>query len=53
MLVIIYNLLKNHDVYNEARFEVAKQKQESMRLHKIAAEAGRLGFTLVPLDVAV
>ena len=47
MLVIVYNLLKNHDVYNEEKFEVAKQKQESMRLHKLAAEAKKLGFNLV------
>jgi hypothetical protein len=39
--------LKNHDVYNEEKFEVAKQKQESMRLHKLAAEAKKLGFNLV------
>jgi hypothetical protein len=52
MLVIIYNLLKNRDVYNEAKFEVAKQKQESMRLHKIAAEANKLGFSLVRTEVA-
>ena len=47
MLVIIYNLLKYRDVYNEAKFESAKQKQESMRLHKIALEAKKLGFILV------
>jgi len=52
MLVIIYNLLKNCDVYNEAEFEVAKQKQESMRLHRIAAEAHKLGFSLVRSEVA-
>jgi len=52
MLVIIYNLLKNCDVYNEAKFEVARQKQETMRLHKIAAEASKLGFSLVCNDVA-
>ena len=52
MLVIIYNLLKNNDVYNEAKFEIAKQKQESMRLHKLAAEARKLGFSLVQSDLA-
>jgi len=51
MLVIIYNLLKNCDVYNEAKFEIAKQKQESMRLHKLAAEAKKLGFSLVQYDL--
>jgi hypothetical protein len=51
ILVIIYNLLKNCDVYNEAKFEAAKLKQESMRLHKIAAEASKLGFNLVRAEV--
>jgi len=50
MLVIIYNLLKNCDVYNEAKFEIAKQKQQSMRLHRLAAEAKKLGFNLVQSD---
>jgi hypothetical protein len=50
MLVIIYNLLKNNDVFNEAKFEAAKQKQESMRLHRIAAEAKKLGFNLVQAE---
>jgi len=47
ILTIAYNLLKNKDVYNEEKFEVAKQKQESARLHKMAAEAKKLGFVLV------
>jgi len=46
----MYNLLKNGDVYNEAKFEAAKQKQESLRLHKIAAEAKKLGFNLVQVQ---
>ena len=49
ILVIVYNLLKNHDVYNEEKFETAKQKQEALRLKKIAADAKKLGFDLVPL----
>jgi len=47
MLVIIYHLLKNSDVYNEEKFQIAKQKQESMRLLRIAVEAKKLGFDLV------
>jgi len=47
MLVIVYNILKNSDVYNENKFVVARQKQESMRLHKLAAEAKKFGFNLV------
>jgi hypothetical protein len=52
ILVIVYNLLKNSDVYNEEKFEAVKQKQESMRLHRIAAEAKKLGFDLVPAEHA-
>ena len=52
MLVIVYNLLKNSDVYNEGKFEVARQKQETMRLHKLATEAKKLGFSLVQSDRA-
>jgi len=47
ILTIAYNLLKNQDVYNEDKFEDAKLKQESARLHKLAAEAKKLGFNLV------
>ena len=50
MLVIIYNLIKNHDVYNEAKFDAAKLKQESMRLRKIVAEAKKFGFNLVQAE---
>jgi hypothetical protein len=52
MLVIVYNLLRNRDVYNEDKFEAAKQKQESMRLHRIASEAKKFGFDLVKSFVA-
>jgi len=48
ILVIIYHLLKNHDVYNEDKFVAAKLKQESLRLKKIAADAKKLGFDLIP-----
>ena len=47
MLVIVYHLLKNCDVYSETKFEAAKQKQESLRLHRISVEAKKLGFELV------
>jgi len=47
ILTIAYNLLKNCDVYNEEKFELAKQKQEAARLHKLAAEAKKLGFNLI------
>ena len=52
ILVIIYHLLKNQDVYNEDKFETAKQKQESLRLNKIFSDAKKLGFELVPLKQA-
>ena len=52
ILVIIYHLLKNHDVYNEKKFEIAKQRQESFRLKKISSDAKKLGFVLVPVEKA-
>jgi hypothetical protein len=52
ILIIIYNLLKNDDVYNEDRFEVVRRKQESFRLKRIAADAKKLGFDLVPVGLA-
>ena len=48
ILVIIYHLLKNHDLYNENKFEQTKQKQETLRLKKLTADAKKLGFDLVP-----
>ena len=47
MLVIVYNLLKNTDVYKEEKFEIARQKQESARINKLAVDAEKLGFKLV------
>ena len=47
ILTIVYHLLKNSDVYNEEKFELAKQKQESFRISRITAEAKKLGFDLV------
>ena len=49
ILVIIFHLLKNSDVYNENRFEAARLKQESFRLKRITADVKRLGFVLVPV----
>ena len=49
ILVIVYNLLKNREVYDESKFEAAKQKQEAFRLKRIKADAKKLGFDLVPL----
>jgi hypothetical protein len=47
ILVIIYNLLKNGDNYNERKFEMAAQKILESRLKKITNEAKKLGFVLV------
>jgi hypothetical protein len=33
ILVIVYNLIKHGSVYDEAKFEVAKQKQEPQLSH--------------------
>ena len=52
ILVIVYHILKNKDVYDESKFEVAKQKQEASRIKKIKSDARRLGFELVPIPVA-
>jgi len=49
ILVIVYHLLKNHDVYNENKFVAAKHKQESFRLKKIITDAKKLGFELIPV----
>ena len=49
ILVIVYQLLKNQDVYNEAKFEAAKQKQDALRLKKVSADAKKFGFELVPI----
>lgn len=52
ILVIIYNLLKNQDVYNEAKFEAIKQKQDSIRFKRISADAKKFGFILIPINQA-
>ena len=48
ILVIVYQLLKNQDVYNETKFEAAKQRQDNFRLKKVTADAKKFGFELVP-----
>jgi len=42
-------LLKNHDVYDESKFEAAKLMQEASRITRIKADARKLGFDLVHL----
>jgi hypothetical protein len=41
--------LKNHEVYNETKFEAARQRQDDLRLRKVLADARRFGFELVPI----
>jgi hypothetical protein len=50
LLVIIYHLLKNKDVYDEDRYEITRKKQESVRLKRISYEAKKLGYCLVSID---
>jgi hypothetical protein len=50
MLVIIYNLLKNQDVFNEQKFEIIREKQESIRVKRVKSDAKKLGYILVPLE---
>jgi hypothetical protein len=49
-MVIIYNLLKNREVFNEQKYELLRQKQETMRLKRIVFEAEKLGFILTPKE---
>jgi len=51
LLVILYNLLKNNDIYNEDKFEITKQKQEISRIKRLSTEAKKHGYGLIPLDV--
>jgi hypothetical protein len=53
LMVIIYHLLKNKDVYNEQKFELVKQKQESLRVKRISFEAKKLGYCLTPIEEGV
>ena len=52
ILVIIYNLLKKSEDYNEDKFADTKAKQESMRLKRISDEVKKLGFELVQTKTA-
>lgn len=52
ILVIVYNLLKNNDTFNEEKFEIAKTKQEALRFKKLNSDAKRFGFELVPVKSA-
>ena len=47
ILVIVYNLLKNNDVYTEEKFEVTRLKQEMSRIKRLTNEAKKLGFELI------
>ncbi len=47
IMVIVYNLLKNKEVYNEDKFENAKVKQEALRYKKVQSEAKKLGYQLI------
>jgi len=52
ILVVLYHMLKDRSVYCEDKFETAKQKAESARVHKLAATAKKLGYSLVQLETA-
>lgn len=47
ILVIIYNMLKNDSDYDENSFELARVKQEKIRVKKFIAEARRLGLEVI------
>ena len=50
IMVIVYHLLKNKDVYNEQKFVLSKQKQEALRLKRISLEARKLGYCVVAIE---
>ena len=52
ILVIVYHILKNHTIYDESKFEAAKQKQEFSRIKKIKADVRKLGFEFIPIPHA-
>jgi hypothetical protein len=47
IMVIIYNILKNNEVFSEEKFQIAKDKQEIFRIKKLISDAKKLGFELV------
>ena len=53
ILTIVYNILKNGDDYNEEKFEITRQKQELLRIKKIASEVKKYGLTLVPMEINI
>jgi transposase len=53
ILVIIYNMLKKGTDFDESYFNYIKEKQESFRVKKVIAEAGKLGLEVIePLKTA-
>ena len=50
ILVIIYNLLKNNEVYNEDRFEIVRKQQEAKQIKKLFSDAVKYGYTVAPLE---
>jgi hypothetical protein len=50
ILVIIYHLLKNKEVYNEDKFEIVRHKIESKRLNRMISEAKKLGYQMIPSE---
>jgi len=52
IMVIVYNLIKNNDTYNEDKFEIAKKKHEVLRYKKIQSEAKKLGYELIQVQTA-
>ena len=49
ILVIVYQLLKNHDVYDETKFAAAKQRHDDFRFKKLSVDARKFGFELVSI----
>jgi hypothetical protein len=47
LMVIVYHLLKNNDVYQAQKFEKNIEKREINRLKRLSSEAKKLGYKLV------
>jgi len=52
LLVVIYNLLKNNEVFDEGKFELAKKKFDEARFKRIKFEAKKFGYDLVSIHTA-
>lgn len=53
LLVIIYNMIKTGNQYDENIFSVVRQRQEETRKKKVIAEAKKLGLTISdPVKIA-